>query len=280
MVRKRFRPEQFVAILREAERAADWQAFSASTASANKRFITGIACMGVGCLGSATYPSLGRGESEIETARWRANSGNCDTQGTASTTGVALNGARWSRCCKLRFSQKGERVTTWRSRGRGCGIALYRGPSVNILNRQKLKRLSQRHRRDGTLRRTALLCRQRCHVNHKSIGLLWRLDGLPLQGKPSRRRRRSLGRVRPLEATRSHEVWFLELVHDRTESGQTLKLLTGLNEQIPECLKIGVAHLFEGRPICPVYCFVKIMVTMGQGFVQISISSTSLYKKG
>ena len=44
---------------------------------------------------------------------------------------------------------------------------------VNTVIRQELKRLSQRHRRYGRPRMTALLRRQGCDVNHKRVERLW-----------------------------------------------------------------------------------------------------------
>jgi putative transposase len=120
---------------------------------------------------------------------------------------------------------------------------------VNTLIRHELKRLSQRHRRYGTPRMTALLRRQGCHVNHKRIERLWRLEGLPLPRKRPRRERRRLGMTRPLEATRPNEVWCFDFVHDRTESGQKLKLLTVLDEYTRECLEIRVEKQMDSRTV-------------------------------
>jgi putative transposase len=62
-------------------------------------------------------------------------------------------------------------------------------------------------------------------------------------------RHRRYGRPRPLEATRPNEVWCFDLVHDRTESGQKLKLLSVLDEYTPEWLEIRVEKQMDNRTV-------------------------------
>ena len=94
---------------------------------------------------------------------------------------------------------------------------------VNVLIRGELRRLSGRYRRYGTPRMTELVRREGYRVNHKRVERLWRLEGLPLVRKRSRKRKRSYCSGRGLKATRPNEVWSYDFIHDRTEYGQRLK---------------------------------------------------------
>ena len=120
---------------------------------------------------------------------------------------------------------------------------------VNLLIRGELKRLSERHRRYGTPRMTELIRRQGYCVNHKRIERLWKLEGLPLPRKRPRKRRGGCVSSSHARATRSNEVWSYDFIHDRTEYGQKLKMLTVLDEHTRECLEIRVEKRMDSRHV-------------------------------
>ena len=122
-------------------------------------------------------------------------------------------------------------------------------PPVNTAIRQELKWQLNWHRRYETPRMTALLRRQGCQDNHERIERLWRLGGLSLRWKPDCRKQRSLARPRRLEATLPNEVWCFDFVHDRTELGKQLKLLTVLDEKTLKCLEIRVENHVDSRTV-------------------------------
>jgi transposase InsO family protein len=121
--------------------------------------------------------------------------------------------------------------------------------SVNVLIREELRRLSERYRCYGTPRMTELVRRQGYRVNHKRVERLWKLEGLPLPRRRSRKRRRSSGPGLVLRAVRPNEVWSYDFIHDRTQYGQKLKMLTVLDECTRECLEIRVDKRMDSRHV-------------------------------
>ena len=120
---------------------------------------------------------------------------------------------------------------------------------INVLIRSELKRLSERYRRYGTPRMTELIRRQGYQVNHKRIERLWKLEGLPLPKKGPRKRKRTGASNSYARATKRNEVWSYDFIHDRTEYGQKLKMLTVLDEHTRECLEIRVEKRMDSRHV-------------------------------
>jgi putative transposase len=106
--------------------------------------------------------------------------------------------------------------------------------------RAAVQRLAGRHRRYGYRRITALLRRQGHRVNAKRVWRLWKREGLPLPRKRPRRRRQGPRVELPQRALQPHHVWTYDLLFDRTESGQALKILIVLDEYTRESLAIRV----------------------------------------
>ena len=121
--------------------------------------------------------------------------------------------------------------------------------TVNQVIGQELQRLAVRYRRYGTPRMTALLRRAGYEVNHKRIERLWQVAGLPLPRKRPRRRRMTSAQLHAPTATRANDVWCFDFVHDRTEYGQQLKILTVLDEYTRECLEIRVEKKMDSRHV-------------------------------
>lgn len=120
---------------------------------------------------------------------------------------------------------------------------------VNVLVREELKRFSGRHRRYGTPRMTELIRRQGYRVNHKRIERLFKLEGLPLPRKRPRKHKRADGSDHYAQARRRNEVWSYDFIHDRTEYGEKLKMLTVLYEHTRECLEIRVEKRMDSRHV-------------------------------
>ena len=93
------------------------------------------------------------------------------------------------------------------------------------------------------------LVRRRGHrVNHKRIERLWKLEGLPVPRK-RRRKWKTMAPDRLIRATKRNEVWSYDFLHDRTEYGQKLKVLTVLDEHTRECLEIRVEKRMDSRHV-------------------------------
>jgi transposase InsO family protein len=100
--------------------------------------------------------------------------------------------------------------------------------------------LAQQHQRYGYRRITALLRRRGERVNHKRVWAIWREERLSLPRRRPRKRRSHATTERPRRATHRNHVWTYDFLFDRTEHGQTLKLLTVLDEYTRECHAIRV----------------------------------------
>lgn len=120
---------------------------------------------------------------------------------------------------------------------------------VNGLIRQELRRLSTKHKRYGTPRMTALLRRGGWAVNHKRVERIWTEEGLPVPRKrPRRWARGACGALRQA-ASKSNDVWSYDFVHDRTVTGNQLKMLTVVDEFTRECLEIRVEKRMDHRHV-------------------------------
>lgn len=92
----------------------------------------------------------------------------------------------------------------------------------------------------------SFLRRQGYEVNHKRVYRLWREEGLTQPRK--RKRVRHIGGSAPLEATHTDHVWTYDFIHDRTEEGQLLRILTVEDEYTREGLAVMVdRHLPASR---------------------------------
>ena len=91
---------------------------------------------------------------------------------------------------------------------------------------------------------------------------MWREEALKVPQRPKRKRPRGKSSGRPTAATRVNHVWTWDFIHDRTEDGRALKILTVMDEysrfnvclhvsrsitaeQVMEQLELAMAH---GKP--------------------------------
>jgi transposase InsO family protein len=96
--------------------------------------------------------------------------------------------------------------------------------------------LSEEHPHYGYRRITALLRRKGQKVNPKRVQRVRREAGLQVSKRQRRTRREAV------QAQRHNEVWSWDLVHDQTEKGRTLRILTLIDEYTKEALAIQVSY--------------------------------------
>ena len=96
--------------------------------------------------------------------------------------------------------------------------------------RVRLHALAKQHPRYGYRRMHALLRQEAFRVNRKKVRRLWREEGLKVPQRPNRKRPRGKSSGRPTAATRVNHVWTWDFIHDRTEDGRALKILTVMDE--------------------------------------------------
>ncbi len=118
--------------------------------------------------------------------------------------------------------------------------------------RGAVRRLARQPRRDGDRRITARLRRQGHGVKAKRVWRLWKRAGVSLPRQRPRRRRQGPGVGLPPRALKPNQVWTYDVLFDRTEAGQLLKILSVLDAYTRESLAIRVArHLGVGEVIEP-----------------------------
>ena len=115
--------------------------------------------------------------------------------------------------------------------------------------RAEVRALAQQHRRYGYRRITALLRRRGERVNHKRVWALWKEERLSLPRRRPRKRRGPTTGERPRQARHRNHVWTYDFLFDRAERGQTLKLLTVLDEYTRECHAIRVGYRLDSGAV-------------------------------
>lgn len=110
--------------------------------------------------------------------------------------------------------------------------------------REAVVALARQHRRYGYRRITALLQRQGERVNHKRVWAIWQEERLSLPRRRPRRRRLAQEQRPTTAAYRTH-VWTYDFLFDRTARGQTLKILTVLDEYTRQCHAIRVGRRLD-----------------------------------
>ncbi|MFP6897064.1 MAG: IS3 family transposase [Roseibacillus sp.] len=109
--------------------------------------------------------------------------------------------------------------------------------------------LSRKYPRYGYRRIRALLMREGWKAGRKFVQRIRRLEGLGIKGRGPRRRRRGHSTGSPTRAGLLNEVWSWDFVHDRTDNGGSLKMLTLIDEFSRQCLKIEVGRKLKSKDV-------------------------------
>jgi putative transposase len=112
----------------------------------------------------------------------------------------------------------------------------------------RLRALSARHPRYGYRFMRALLAQEGTIMSTDKCYRLWRLARLQVPHK-RRRRRRGLATSGLQPATRPHQTWAMDFVHDTCANGHALKCLTLVDEHTREALAIDVGGSFRARAV-------------------------------
>ena len=96
--------------------------------------------------------------------------------------------------------------------------------------RKRLHELAKQYPRYGYRRMHALLRRESFQVNKKKVQRLWREEGLKVPQRASRKRPCGNSSNHPTAARRPNHVWTWDFIHDRTEDGRMVKILTIMDE--------------------------------------------------
>jgi putative transposase len=111
-----------------------------------------------------------------------------------------------------------------------------------------LQEIAFRHRGYGYRFAWALLRRQGQIVNHKRVRRIWRSLGLTWCRRKKSRKIRT-GKTRVLAPTGPNQVWAYDFIHDRCGNGQSLKILTVIDEWTRECVAVEVAASIDAARV-------------------------------
>ena len=104
-------------------------------------------------------------------------------------------------------------------------------------------------KRAGYWRAYGHLRRQGLPINHKRVQRLWQLAGLQVPKPKRRRRRRAASQAVPLRAERPRHVFTYDFLEDSTRDGQTLRILTIVDEFTRECPAITASRSFTSADV-------------------------------
>jgi len=144
------------------------------------------------------------------------------------------------------------------SERKACRIVKVSRSVVNYVNRRRsgeeglvkrIHELAMRNSRYGYRRITVLLKREGWQVNRKRVHRLWKMEGLGLPLRRSRRRRRGPVREIVNKAEHPNHVWSYDFLEDRTERGGRIRILVVLDEYTRECLAIKVAPSISAQEV-------------------------------
>jgi putative transposase len=113
----------------------------------------------------------------------------------------------------------------------------------------RMRELAQARPRYGYRRLHVLLRRDGWTVNMKRVRRLYRLEGLQLRHRVRRRKHASLHRGIPPAASRAHERWSMDFVHDALADGRAFRVLTVVDQWSRWSPILEVAQSMSGRAV-------------------------------
>jgi putative transposase len=116
---------------------------------------------------------------------------------------------------------------------------------------EAMKRLAEQYPRYGYRRIRIFLRREGHEMGWERAHRLWRLAGLQLPKKRSRKRV-AASRPRPQAPSGPNSVWAYDFVYDACANGQQIKCLTVIDEFTRECLAIDVAGGIRSKRVIEV----------------------------
>ena len=128
---------------------------------------------------------------------------------------------------------------------------------------KRIVELAREFPRYGYRMITRLLRQEGWTVNFKRIYRLWKREGLKVSMKKRKKRRLGSidGGITRRQAERPNHVWSIDFIFDRTENGQSLKILSVIDEFTRECIALEVNRRFTGESL--VYLLRDLFVARG-----------------
>ena len=117
---------------------------------------------------------------------------------------------------------------------------------------ERIVTLSWEHPRYGYRRIRALLVKEGWTTSRKFVQAVRRSEGLQVKPPKKRRHRQGISTGPPTKATGRNHVWSWDFVHDRTDNGGPLKMMTLIDEYTRKCLDIRVARRLTSADVLSV----------------------------
>ena len=117
---------------------------------------------------------------------------------------------------------------------------------------ERIVALSWEHPRYGYRRIRALLVKEGWTTSRKFVQAVRRSEGLQVKPPKKRRHRQGISTGPPTKATGRNHVWSWDFVHDRTDNGGPLKMMTLIDEYTRKCLDIRVARRLTSTDVLSV----------------------------
>ena len=112
-----------------------------------------------------------------------------------------------------------------------------------------MREVAQARPRCGYRRVHVLLRREGWQVNMKRVRRLYRLEGLQLRHRVRRRKHASLHRGIPPAASRAHERWSMDFVHDALADVRAFRVLTVIDQWSRWSPILEVGQSLSGRAV-------------------------------
>ena len=118
---------------------------------------------------------------------------------------------------------------------------------------EKLRLIAQKHPRCGYRRAWAELRRAGERINKKKVHRLWKKAGLSIRVL-NKKRKRKKGKKLPLNSEYPNHVWTYDIMHDCTQEGRSLRVLTVIDEFTRECLAIRTGRRMPAKQVLNTLC--------------------------
>lgn len=110
---------------------------------------------------------------------------------------------------------------------------------------ERIKAVKKKHPRYGCPKAHAELRRQRLLISIKRVHRLWKQEGFHVKKRKAKKRHDGSTQERIHKAERPNHVWTYDLIEDRTQNGNRLRILSVLDEFTRECLCLRVEKSFS-----------------------------------
>lgn len=113
----------------------------------------------------------------------------------------------------------------------------------------RIKEISQTRVRYGYRRVHVILCREGWKVNMKRTYRIYKALGLQLRNKTPKRRVKAKLREDRCKASRPHEIWSMDFVHDQLATGRKMRVLTVVDTFSRFCPVLDPRFSYRGEDV-------------------------------